>query len=197
MTTFEPGRERGLDPRLARQALLDGVLGQQRRADHHRRVGRVGARGDRRDRRRRRGRARTRCRRRASPSTGLLGRLGRRRPAAAPSAGARAPLALGVRRRVARRERLGRASSYPPSSSSRRLAVVDVVGRARRGTPSLASDERDPVLRALRAGERRHDRRRGRARGARSSAARRRGRARGPAPWRRPRPARPARRRGR
>ena len=44
------GRQRRLDPRLALQALLDGVLGQQRRADHHRRVGGVGARRDRRDR---------------------------------------------------------------------------------------------------------------------------------------------------
>ena len=39
-------RERGLHPRLALEALLDGVLGQQGRADHHRRVGGVGARGD-------------------------------------------------------------------------------------------------------------------------------------------------------
>ena len=44
------GRERGLDPRLALEALLDGVLGQQRGADHDRRVGGVGARRDRGDR---------------------------------------------------------------------------------------------------------------------------------------------------
>ena len=40
------GRHRGLDPRLGRQAFLDGVTGQQRRAQHHRRVGGVGAGGD-------------------------------------------------------------------------------------------------------------------------------------------------------
>jgi hypothetical protein len=43
------GRERRFDPRLAGQPLLDGLLGQQRRADHHRGVGRVGARRDRGD----------------------------------------------------------------------------------------------------------------------------------------------------
>src|SRR5690606_14135703 len=40
------GREAGLDPRLAGQPLLDGVAGQQRRTDHHLRVGGVGAGGD-------------------------------------------------------------------------------------------------------------------------------------------------------
>src|SRR4029078_4032706 len=44
-----PRRERRLDPRLALEALLHGVPGQQRRADHHARVGGVGARGDRGD----------------------------------------------------------------------------------------------------------------------------------------------------
>ena len=41
--------ERGLHPRLDRQAALDGVLGQQAGADHHGRVGGVRARGDRGD----------------------------------------------------------------------------------------------------------------------------------------------------
>ena len=45
-------RHRRLDPRLGRQPLFDGVAGQQRRAEHHRRVGRVGARRDRGDRHR-------------------------------------------------------------------------------------------------------------------------------------------------
>src|SRR6185369_1631494 len=45
-----PGRERGLDPRLAGQALLDRVAGEQRGADHDLRVRGVGARGDRGDR---------------------------------------------------------------------------------------------------------------------------------------------------
>ena len=40
------GAHRGLDPGLAREALLNGLLGQQARAEHHRRVGGVGARGD-------------------------------------------------------------------------------------------------------------------------------------------------------
>ena len=42
-------RHRRLDPRLGGQALLDGVAGQQRGAEHHRRVGGVGARRDGRD----------------------------------------------------------------------------------------------------------------------------------------------------
>ncbi len=41
--------ERGLDPRLAVQALGRGVAGEQAGTDHHRRVGGVGARGDRSD----------------------------------------------------------------------------------------------------------------------------------------------------
>ena len=44
------GGQRGLDPRLAGQALLDRLLGQQRGADHDVRVGGVGAGGDRGDR---------------------------------------------------------------------------------------------------------------------------------------------------
>ena len=43
------GRERRLDPRLAGHALVDGVLGQQRGTEHHRRVGGVRARRDGRD----------------------------------------------------------------------------------------------------------------------------------------------------
>ena len=42
-------RQRRLDPRLALQSLLHGVLGEQRGRDHHARVGRVGARRDRGD----------------------------------------------------------------------------------------------------------------------------------------------------
>ncbi len=42
--------EGGLDPRPAGQAALDGVAGQDRRADHHLRVGGVRTRGDRGDR---------------------------------------------------------------------------------------------------------------------------------------------------
>ena len=43
------GSQRGLDPRLDLQPLLDGVAGQQPGAEHHRRVGGVGAAGDRGD----------------------------------------------------------------------------------------------------------------------------------------------------
>ena len=43
------GSHGGLDPRLGGQALVDGVAGQQRGSQHHRRVGRVGAGRDRRD----------------------------------------------------------------------------------------------------------------------------------------------------
>ena len=42
-------RERRLDPRLDREPLLDRFLGKQAGADHHARIRRVGARGDRRD----------------------------------------------------------------------------------------------------------------------------------------------------
>jgi hypothetical protein len=44
-----PGCQRCLHPRLAGQAPLDGLLGEQPGADHHRRVRGVGARGDGRD----------------------------------------------------------------------------------------------------------------------------------------------------
>src|SRR5690606_27918390 len=44
-----PGGEAGLDPRPAVESTVDRVAGQQRRTDHHLRVGGVGARGDRRD----------------------------------------------------------------------------------------------------------------------------------------------------
>ncbi len=43
------GRQRGLHPRLALQAAGERVAGEDPRADHHRRVGRVGAARDRRD----------------------------------------------------------------------------------------------------------------------------------------------------
>ncbi len=43
------GRERGLDPRLGAQAARERVAGEDAGADHHRRVGGVGAAGDRRD----------------------------------------------------------------------------------------------------------------------------------------------------
>ncbi len=45
-----PGSDGGLDPRLRGQALVDGVAGQQCGGQHHGRVGRVGAGGDRGDR---------------------------------------------------------------------------------------------------------------------------------------------------
>ena len=49
VTISEPGRQARLDPRLHFQAALHGVAREQPRADHHARIRRVGAAGDRRD----------------------------------------------------------------------------------------------------------------------------------------------------
>ena len=145
------GREGRLHPRLAGQAALDRLLGQQAGADHHARVRGVGAAGDRRDD--------------DGAVIDLVGPL-----AAAP-----------WRRPVARGGRPGRALLQ------RRLHL----GRRDREL-RLGLLQRDAILRPARAGEARHDRRRGRRRSTvrvgRLGRLRRCGT--GPAPWCTPRPAR-------
>ena len=150
MTTFEPGRERGLDPRLAGQALLDRLLGQQRRADHHRRVRRVGARGDRGDDH---GAVVEHARR--SPSAKLTSTGFDVRPVRAVRGGVgrrgRGVLVRG-RRRVGGREAL---VDRLVDAVLHRVAV-DVVGQ-RLAEHRLGRLQRHAVLRALRAGQRRLD----------------------------------------
>ena len=181
------GRQRGLDPRLALQALLDGLLGQQRRADHHRRVGGVGARRDRRDR----DRAVVELELRA---VGELDVDRVARPAAAGRGRGEVPVGAAVAVAV-----VGRRRREAGKDSADGLVVpvlvaaspVDVVGE--RGAEALLGvGQRRPGPAGASGRPATGRRWRGRARASRSSAARRRGRARGPAPWRRPRPARAA-----
>ena len=154
MTTFEPGASDVFTHGLDLQPALDRVAREQAGADHHRRVRRVRARRDRgdhdvavvelglgavgerqRDDRRRRGRrpARRRCRRRAPA---------RRRRSCAES-----PFVAG-------------GSEAGNDSSDRSSASVcggSTQVLEREPERRLGLGQRDAVLRALRAGERRHD----------------------------------------
>ena len=180
------GRERRLDPRLGRQAALDGVAREQPGADHHRRVRRVRARRDRRDHdvavvelglgpvgERQR-----------HADRGALGDLHAAGPGARRLA-ARLVLDVVRRGRVARRERL----------LERLVALVAPRAGSRRApsgtTPSPRSARRGPAGASGRRATAR--RRRGRARASRStSAPRSPRRATGPAPSRTSRRARRA-----
>ena len=155
--------EGGLDPRLAGQALLDGLLRDERGGDHDVRVRGVGAGGDRGDgdgavvdlvRRAVGGGHGDRVRRDA-----VGGRPGRRRPGRTPC----------PPRRRRRRSCARPAANCCGGVRRGRCGPAGASGRRWRGRPW-----------------------RGPAPASRRSPARRPGRARGPAPWRTPRRARPA-----
>ena len=185
-----PGRERGLHPGLAGQAPLHGVLGQQRRADHHRRIGGVGARRDRGD-----DHVPVVHTRRGAVVEGHRHRVGR--PvvcvlAALGIEGARRREATVDRDRVAGRERLRRCLVEPAlHRRGRWLAgqqAPDRVpcGRRAGSGPAAASARRSRAPRSP-----------GPARPSGCRPVRAPGRATVPAPWRRPRRAGPAVRSGR
>ena len=147
------GSHGGLDPRLGGQALVDGVAGQQCGGQHHGRVGRVGAGRDRGDRHR------TVVQFELAAVRGLdADRVGRA------AVGCRAVRVRGLVREVARGAREGRRVR-------RREALVDGLVDAAAGQLFLhvvaqvlaelvlGLREDDAVLRALRAGDRRNNRR--------------------------------------
>ena len=162
------GREARLHPRLAREAALDGLLGEQAGADHHGRVRGVRAGRDRRDH---------------DGAVVDLDRLAVDRRARPPCA------ARAVGRQRGRVARVHRLLARLVDAA---VALVDAERRQRRRERVARLAQRDPVLRAPRPRERRLDRRRGRARRPGSTSAARRGRARGRSPCSTPRRARPA-----
>ena len=140
--------QRGLDPRLDRQALLDGVPGEQGGRQHDRRVGRVGARRDRGDRDgavvelelAALGVGDRDLLRRAAADVAGVGRAGRRRscPRRCPRGGSEAgkdsaaPGVALVVRDVGRRGPCGRR----PWRRSARCGPADASGRRSTGRPS-------------------------------------------------------------
>ena len=173
------------------KALLDRVLGQQRRAEHHLGVGGVGARRD--------GRDHHRAMIEDELAT-LIGADGDR--IAGPSVGADGRrghvdgVVIGERqhRRVAGREALldGLVELRVLDRHVLLDVVVNVLAERR-----LRVGQRDPVLRALRPGDGRHHIGQVQLEVLRVLRFVRRGRATCPAPWRRPRPAPAALRCGR
>ena len=165
------GRQRGLHPGLAAQPGLHGLLGQQRRADHDRGVGGVGARGDGRDH----------DRAVVDGDRGAVVQRGLRRPWTACRP---APRRSGPRRgrcRPRRRPARTRARTRSPPRgrrSWRRTALPGPAGASARRSTARWWTGRDRVPR-------------------RTRWPRAPGRATAPAPWRRPRPARRAPRGGR
>ncbi len=182
-------RERGLHPRLRAQAARERVAGEDSRADHHGRVGGVGAAGDGRDHDVTVVELDLGAVRRASQRAALAA-LDRDAAVGGPFHEARAPVVgpwpvVAVGGRVARGEALGGglvARRRSPGRSRR-------APRGRTREPARAG--RDPAGAWARRGSAR--RRRGRARSCpRRSAPRSSRRATDPAPWRRPRRARSA-----
>ena len=146
-------REGGLDPGLARQALLDGILGEQGGTDHHRRVGGVRARRDGRDR----DRAVVDLELRAVLEPHVLrvrgtATVGGRAAEVVPRG--RLAVGVGVRRRVGGGEALLERLVPLPAHGVGVLADVRRQGTAEAG---LGVGERDAVLRTLGTGDRRHD----------------------------------------
>ena len=162
-------RERGLHPRLARRPRATRVAREDARADHHRRVGGVGAARDRGDH---------------HVAVVELERsvaVGERAPASSPLAALRrAQPAAAWRRRpcsasVARAAVVGSGRSLPlaggslegklsATASSRAVVVAGRSRAAPRWKALCGVAQRDAVLRALGPGEARLDARRGRAR---------------------------------
>ena len=186
------GRHRRLHPRLDREPPVDGVLGQQRGAEHDRRVRRVGARGDRGDHDgavvQLEGRAvgEGDGHRPARPAVRALGgrehRLVR---------GLVLGLAAGCGRVAGREGLLDRLvdGRVPGRGGVVRVVLVRRCRRSRRGRSGRHAWPRRARCGPAGAWARRSTGRpwTGRARGSRRRPARGPGRARGPAPWRRPR----------
>ena len=152
---------RGLHPRLDGQALVDGVLRQQRRAEHHRRVRRVRARRDRGDHHR----AVVELEGGAVVRVTVVGLLVR---PCAPAAAETATRGCRRRRCRARRGWPGRWPGRTLRRTRRRRSGggcgvrVVLVRRARivgqrAAERLLGLAQRDPVLRALRPRDRGHD----------------------------------------